>query len=319
MSGTSGETRATAQPAIGATRPIRVANAPCSWGILELDPRERSASFEQVLDEITASGYEGTELGDWGFLPTDPSRLAHELAYRNLALVAGFVPVRFWDGRCHDAGERAALDTAALVAAVGGPHAIVVLSDENGASAARVQHAGRIRSEHALGRDEWEMFARGVERVARAVRDTTGLRVAFHAHCAGYVETADELDCLLERTDPALVGVCLDTGHLTYAGADPVEVLRRHGSRVRHAHFKDCDPVVAREARTAGWDYFTAIRAGLFCELGRGSVPFAAVVSALRDVGYRGWIVVEQDVLPGQGTPLASARRNREYLRGIGL
>ena len=79
------------------------------------------------------------------------------------------------------------------------------------------------------------------------------------------------------------------------------------------------EPQVAGKARTDGWDYFTAIRQGVFCELGKGSVPFAAVANWLHMRGYGGWIVVEQDILPGMGSPKASAQRNREYLRTIGL
>ena len=151
------------------------------------------------------------------------------------------------------------------------------------------------------------------------MRDTTGLRTVFHHHCAGYVETPREIDALLKRTDPALLGLCLDTGHLTFAGGDPLAALATYGERIWHVHFKDCDPALAAQSRIEGWDYHTAVRRGIFCELGRGSVPFAAVLDALRAQQYGGWIVVEQDVLPGLGTPAASATRNRAYLRGLGI
>jgi inosose dehydratase len=95
--------------------------------------------------------------------------------------------------------------------------------------------------------------------------------------------------------------------------------LSRYADRVWHVHFKDCDPAVARQAGERGWDYFEAVRRGIFCELGHGSVDFPAMATALAARGYGGWVVVEQDVLPGMGTPAASARRNREYLHSIGL
>ncbi|HWQ14307.1 MAG TPA: TIM barrel protein, partial [Roseiflexaceae bacterium] len=95
--------------------------------------------------------------------------------------------------------------------------------------------------------------------------------------------------------------------------------LERFGERIWYVHFKDCAPAVAERARAEGWDYFTAVRHGLFCELGRGAVDFPAVAAWLRARGYRGWITVEQDVLPGMGAPRESARRNREYLASIGL
>jgi inosose dehydratase len=200
-----------------------------------------------------------------------------------------------------------------------GPSSVIVLADDNGSVAVRREHAGRIAPEHGLRDAEWDTFAAGAMRIARAVREATGLRTVFHHHCAGYVETPAEIDARMRRTDPGLLGLCLDTGHLTYGGGDPLAVLSRYGDRVWHVHFKDCDPAVARQARQHGWDYFEAVRQGIFCELGRGSVDFPAVVAALGARGYGGWIVVEQDVLPGMGTQAASARRNREYLRSIGL
>src|SRR5262249_42031568 len=153
--------------------------------------------------------------------------------------------------------------------------------------------------------------------VSAAVRDAAGMRTVFHHHCAGYVETPQEIDALMARTDASLVGLCLDTGHLMYGGGDPLVAIAKHGGRIRHVHFKDCALDVAERARRDGWDYHVAVRNGIFCELGRGMVPFADVRDALQLHHYAGWIVVEQDVLPGLGTPAASAVRNRAFLRGI--
>ncbi len=201
---------------------------------------------------------------------------------------------------------------------------LVILADDNGTDPVRTQYAGRVRSEMGLSPAEWEIFARGAERIARAVRDETGLPVAFHHHCAGYVETPEEIARLLDMTDRDLLGLVLDTGHYLYGtglvdGQRVLDGLDRFGERIRHVHFKDCQPQIAQRARTEGWDYFTAVQHGVFCELGLGAVPFAAIAEWLGVRGYQGWIVVEQDVLPGMGSPKASAERNRAYLRTIGL
>jgi inosose dehydratase len=141
----------------------------------------------------------------------------------------------------------------------------------------------------------------------------------FHHHCGGFVETTEEVDRLLALTDPAAVGLCLDTGHAAYGGGDPVDWLRRFGDRVRYVHLKDAHPGLMAQARGSGWNYLEAVAAGLFCELGQGCVDFAGALAELGARSYDGWLVVEQDILPGQGTPLTSARRNRAYLRGLGL
>jgi inosose dehydratase len=298
---------------------FRVANAPCSWGVLEFDLEGQAAGYAQVLDEMAQAGYAGTELGDWGFMPTEPGKLRAALAARKLALLGAFVPVALADPAAHKGGEEVALRTARLLAASSDTQPLIVLADDNGTNPTRTRFAGRIGAQHGWDEAQWAIAAEGVTRIARAVREQTGLRTVFHHHCAGFVETPAEVDTLLRKTDPSLLGLCLDTGHYRYGGGDPVAAVRKYGERIWHVHFKDCDPEVAARARAEGWDYFEAVRRGVFCELGKGEVDFPAVVAALRAVGYAGWIVVEQDVLPGTGTPLESAQRNRAYLSSIGL
>ena len=298
---------------------IKVANAPCSWGVLEFEAPATHAPAEQVLDEMAAAGYVGTELGDWGFLPTDASALAGEVGRRQLALVGAFVPVALARAEALGEGVDRAIRTAALLAGVAGGSPVIVLSDDNTSVPNRTERAGRIRADDGLTAAQWDGFAARAEQVARAVRAATGLRTVFHHHCGGYVETPQEIDALMSRTDATLVGLCLDTGHLVYGGGNAVDTLSKYRDRIWHVHFKDCEPELAQQARAEGWDYHTAVRRGIFCELGKGMVPFARVLDALRVEHYAGWIVVEQDVLPGLGTPAASAKRNREYLRQLGL
>jgi inosose dehydratase len=298
---------------------IKIANAPCSWGVLEFGLEGQTAGYAQVLDEMRETGYLGTELGDWGFMPTDPAKLKDEVAARGLALLGAFVPVNLSDPAAHAEGQERAVRTARLLAGASESAPFIVLADENGQDPARTQNAGRIRPDQGLNERQWHVFADGANRVARAVREHTGLRTVFHHHCAGYAETPEEIATLMALTDPQSVGLCVDTGHCRFGGGDPVELLKQHAARVWHVHFKDCHPGVRARARADGWDYFRSVREGVFCELGRGDVDFPGVVGALRDIGYDGWIVVEQDVLPGMGTPKESAQRNREYLRSIGL
>lgn len=301
------------------TYTFRVANAPCSWGVLEFDLEGEAAGYEQVLDEIAETGYAGTELGDWGFMPTDPATLRAELDRRGLALLAAFVPVALSQADQHAAGEEVAVRTARLLADTAGPECFIVLADDNGKVPLRTQNAGRVTPEMGLSDAQWQVFAEGVNRIARAVKEQTGLRTVFHHHCAGYVETPAEIDRLMALTDPSLVGLVCDTGHAMFGGGDPLELLRRYPERIWHVHFKDFDPAVAGRAKAENWDYFGAVRHGVFCELGKGAVDFPAVAAEMAKIGYNGWIVVEQDVLPSMGQPKESARRNREYLRSIGI
>jgi inosose dehydratase len=300
---------------------LRVGNAPCSWGTLEFEQTKgEPIKFDLMLDELAETGYTGTELGDWGYMPTDPSSLRAELDKRRLVMLGAFVPVALKNRDAHDAGVEAAVRTARLLSAVAtDPKPYLVLADENGSVPERTRNAGRITAELGLTADEWRVFADGANKVAHQVRRETGLRTVFHHHCAGYVETPDEIARFLDLSDPEAVGLVFDTGHYAYGSGscDAIGGLNRYKDRIWYVHFKDCDAGLARRARAEQWDYFEALKQGLFCELGKGCVDFPAVLRWLKTTGYAGYTLVEQDILPGMGTPKESARRNREYLRSI--
>lgn len=305
---------------------IKIGNAPCSWGVLEFDLEGEAAGYAQVLDEMAETGYAGTELGDWGFMPSDPAILAAELDARRLTMLGAFVPVALKYREAHQLGVEAALKVARLLRAtadrMAGRLPFLVLADNNGSEPARAQNAGRVEPEMSLSDAEWQVFATGAGEVARAVREETGLRTVFHHHCAGYVETPDEIARLLDLTDPRLLGLVFDTGHYAFGAGDCSAVpdgLRRFSDRIWYIHFKDCEPRIAEQSRREGWDYFESVRRGVFCELGKGCVDFTKVAAWLESRPDLEWGIVEQDVLPGMGKPKVSAAANRAYLRSIGL
>jgi len=294
---------------------IQVANAPCSWGALEFELEGESLGYRQGLDEMVETGYAGTELGDWGFMPDTPQALKPVLVDRGLELLGAFVPVALARSEAHKAGIELALKTAGLMYDAGFPDAFIVLADENGSEEERTKNAGRITPEMGLSEEQWNTFASGAGQVAGAVRDRYGMRTVFHHHCAGYVETPEEVDKLMELTDPEL----LDMGHYAFGGGDPLEALEKYYSRIWHVHFKDFDPEIGRDSIQNNYDYFESVEKGVFCELGKGSVDFQYIVKLLSTKGYDSWIVVEQDVLPGMGSPKRCALNNRSYIKSLGL
>src|SRR6266852_9157634 len=239
---------------------IRIANAPCSWGALEFEGLSgESIAYGQMLDELRDTGYVGTELGDWGYMPTEPAVLKMELERRHLSMVGAFVPVALKYSDAHARGEAEALKVAQLLAAVMDTRAeaqrpLLILADANGTEAARTRHAGRVTAEMGLSQHEWKTFASGAERIARTVRDVTGLPTALHHHCAGYIETPEEIAHFLDMTDPDLIGLVFDTGHYLFGtgstdGACVLDGLDRFAERIWHVHLKDCQPQVAERAR----------------------------------------------------------------------
>ena len=297
---------------------IKVANAPCSWGVIENIAGERGG-YARVIDEIHATGYLGTELGDYGFMPTDPAVLRAELAARQLKLLASWVSVKLHDAACHAESEADSVRNARLLAAVGGPDSMIVLGNDPYTDPIRTLRAGRIRPSEGMSEAQWQVFAEGADKVARAVKRETGLRTVFHQHIGTWIETPAETARLMQMTDPAVLGLVFDTGHCRFGGGDPLAMLEEHASRIWHVHFKDHEPLVAERSRREGWSGVQSVEHGVFCELGKGDTDFPAVLAQLKKQGYDGWIVVEQDVLPGMGNPRDSAQRNRDYLRAIGL
>jgi len=298
---------------------INIANAPCSWGALEFDLDGNSPSFVRVLTEMKESGYAGTELGDWGFMPTDPEALRKSLHEYDLQLLGAFVPVSLADGKAHEAGIELALKTARLMYDAGYRDAFIVLADDNGSVDERTRNAGRITPGMGLSPEQWKTFAAGADQVAGAVKEAFGMRTVFHHHCGGYVETPEEVTRLMELTNPSLLGLCLDMGHYAFGGGDPVVALEKYYDRIWHVHFKDFDPEVGERSLAEKFDYFKSVEEGVFCELGKGNVDFTSIVAILKRRGYEGWIVVEQDVLPGMGSPLACAKSNRSFIKELGI
>jgi inosose dehydratase len=295
---------------------IRVGNAPVSWGVYEAD--RPNPPFGRILDEIAGAGYEGTELGPYGYLPTEAAALARELKGRRLGLGSSFVALPLEDASRRADSVAHALRVARLLATqrVGE----LILADDEDPARARI--AGRIDKDGRSGWSDaqWREAAATIEAVARALRDQLGMRVVVHHHAGTFVETPAEIDRLLATTDADLVGLLLDTGHCVYGGGDPLDVLRRHRGRVRYLHLKDARPSELRHVRSSDVSMSEAWKRGVFCPLGEGMVDFPRLIETLRGGGYAGWLIVEQDVVPdAQGRlepdPSESARKSRAYLR----
>lgn len=278
---------------------MRIGSAPISWGVCELPGWGIVLPYDRVLDEMAALGYAGTELGPWGYLPRDPGTLQRELRVRGLELAGAFCPVRLHDPERNDEQLHYALETSRLLAELGAP--VLVLAEAGDPSRARI--AGRVAPEDArFSADDWSRFADGANEIARQAR-AMGLVTAFHPHAGTYVETPGEIDQLLRCTDPELVGLCLDTGHVAYGGGDPVALARREATRVRHVHLKDIYRDRYERALARGLDFTAAVGEDVFAPVGRGSVDMRDVLRALRDCGYDGWLIVEQDIRIREGHP----------------
>lgn len=286
---------------------IRVANAPVSWGIMEVEGWGPSMPYTAFLDELVSAGYSGTELGPYGFLPTNAAELRPQLEARSLSLISAFVPLHL---KRPELDLKPARTVGRLLRDLGASHMVVAdaMWGEREAVAGRVAESGTLLSD-----DDWRQVVSNIGAVCEAAVEL-GLRCVFHHHAGTYIETPDEVQRLLEATP---VGLCLDTGHYVYGGGDPVEAVRTYGERIEYLHFKDVAPERLRQARRSALGFLNGVRVGVFCELGRGCVRFPDLLTELDRIGYDGWAVVEQDIDPASTTqvPIECAKASRNYLR----
>jgi len=294
---------------------IRIGNAPCSWGV-EFADDPRNPAWTRVLDECRDAGYNGIELGPIGFMPENPDMLGPALAQRGLTLIGGVVFRPFHDAAKWDEVKDAAIRTCRALVAHGARHLVLIDS----ISPRRAPTAGRPAEAEQMDSAEWNAFASRFRDIARMGTEEYGLIVSIHPHAAGFIDFEPEVERLLADIDPAILKICLDTGHSHYAGFDPVAFMTRHMARIAYVHFKDIDPRVKADVVAKRTGFYDACGQGIFCNLGKGITDFHAVRQLLLESGYEGWCTVEQDCDPsGPTSPVDDARANRAYLRSIGF
>jgi inosose dehydratase len=286
--------------------------APITWNNEDLGAELGPAfGYTSILEEVRACGYAGTELGD-GF-PRDAHELRAALDARGLSLPSAWCGLGLFSASA-EADLAHTREICELLQAVGA--SFVNLADQG--TPQRKAFAGRADSAEAPGLTgpQWDALAERVCQAANVAR-SFGLQPLFHAHAGTWVETREDLEQFLRRVPDPLVKLVWDVGHALYGGVDPVDVVRAHPERIAYIHLKDVDARVLYDLRRHQLGFDDGIRRRVFVEVGRGLLDVRGLLTALRDIGYDGWLMVEQDSswLP----PTVSARASREYLRSLGV
>jgi inosose dehydratase len=287
---------------------MRIATAPVNWNNPDVPEYRAWLPYRQMMDEFVEAGYDATEWGPG--MPEDPAELKEALDARGLDMVGAFVGLGFRDLDRYDAEMDKAMTIARRLHATGGK---LLIAAEAGDDRRRAE-AGHVDEANGLTDDQWRNLAGGLHDLADNL-EPLGMRVVFHNHVGTYVETQSETARLLDETDPAKVGWCLDIGHLAYGGGDTLSMLPAYGDRVAHIHLKDVDGEVLARAKAEGWSFGKALKAWIFPALGEGIAHVPEVVGTLLARGYDGWFVLEQDTTPDD--PMDVARANREYLEAL--
>ena len=285
----------------------RIAGAPISWGVCEVPDWGIQLPAERVLAEMQALGLQATEFGPAGFLPDSPEAKAEFLDRFDLKAVGGFLPVLL-----HDAGHEPLPEVDAFIddcLAADAP--VVVLAAISGVDG--------YDDRPVLDELQWKTMLGNLDRIADHA-ESRGVIAVVHPHIGTMVENTDDVSRILTGSH---IGLCIDTGHLVAAGADPVAITAANPHRVEHVHLKDVDGEVAAKFLAKEITFSEAVSAGLFCVLGTGSVDLTSMIGALDDAGYDGWYVLEQDVMlttqPSGEGPITNVRASLDYLTGISV
>jgi inosose dehydratase len=295
------------------SKPALIGTAPDSWGVWFPDDPQQT-TWQRFLDEVAQAGYTRIELGPYGFLPTDPHRLRDELAERGLTLTAGTIFEHLHRPDSWDSTWRDVSAAASLTAAMGARHLVVIPAFW------RDDRTGEVLEDSELTSEQWPRYTAAMNRLAKAIRDEFGLQIQFHPHVDTHVDTHANVERFLAETDPDLVKICLDTGHISYCEGDNLKLIADHPDRIGYVHLKQVDPAVRDKARAEGLGFGEAVRMGAMCEPPNGVPDMPPILEALAALDHvELFAIVEQDLYPcAPDVPLPIATRTLDYLRSCG-
>ena len=290
---------------------IKVGIAPDSWGVW-FPRHEKQTPWNRCMDEMKQAGYDGLELGPWGYFPNTNPELKNALEARSLSLVAGTAGGDFLNDSSIDDMCKTIDDIAALLKDFPEAKYIVLLP-----SMYTDLESGELIMDPDLTDEQWTKYILNVQRAAERVA-AHGLIGTFHPHVDCHVQTETQIERLLADTT---VQLCLDTGHHVYGGGEPISFYRKHADRIPYIHIKDCDLAVKAKMDAEKWSFAKAVVENIMVEPGKGSINFTKLHDALSEKGYDGWVVVEQDLFPVKSfdIPLPIAKRGRKNLAKAGF
>lgn len=290
------------------TDKIQIGIAPIAWTNDDMPDLGRENTFEQCVSEMALAGFSGTEIGNK--YPKDPAVLKKALDLRGLSVASAWFSA-FLTTKPYEETERAFLAHRDFLHAMG---AKVIVVSEQGNSVQGKMDTPIFGHKHVMDDREWNLLCGGLNRLGRLAAEKD-MKIVYHHHMGTVVQTAEEIDRLMANTDPSLVFLLFDSGHLVFAGEDPMPVLQKYAGRIRHVHLKDVRPDVLKKVHAENMSFLQAVRAGAFTVPGDGGIDFAPIFQTLLQNGYEGWFLVEAEQDPAKANPLEYAIKARRYLR----
>lgn len=290
---------------------VSVGITPTCWTNDDFPLLGNEISFGQVVSEMALAGYEGCSVGH--NFPKDEAVLREELDRRGLRVSEPWSSTFFTANAMRERTVEQFRQSMDFIKRMGGE--TVVVAELGGAVH---QHpVAPIANKPHFTDEQWSALTAGLDELGRIAAEN-GMRLCYHHHMGTGVMTRAETDRLMESTDPEVVHLLLDTGHLYWAGDDPLDMAKAHADRIRHVHLKSVRQDVMERANATSLSFGEAVYEGVFTVPGDGVIDFAPIFQALADAGYAGWLMVEAEQDAAKANPLDYARRARAYLREVG-
>ena len=284
--------------------------APIGWCNDDMPELGAENTFKQTVSEMALAGFTGCEIGNK--YPSDPAELKRQLDLRGMRIASRWFS-SFLLTKPYEEVEADFVRELDFLAAVGANR--INVSEQSYSIQGKVDVPILTGGhKYVMNDEEWDRFCDGLSKLGRVARER-GFKLCFHHHMGTVVQTAEETDRMMANTDPEAVFLCYDTGHFTFAGEDPLRMLKKYVDRVGHVHLKDMRLAVVEEARKNDWSFLTSVRNGAFTVPGDGDVDFDPVFKVLADAGYQGWLLVEAEQDPAKADPLEYAIKGRTYIR----
>lgn len=305
---------------------IKIASAPCCWGVDDVN-NPHLPPWQRVLEEAAQAGYKGIELGPYGYIPLDVELVGNALHRQQLHIVAGTIFDDLVAAANLDSLLQQTRDICRLITrlprppqADGQKFAAPYLVVMDWGHPERDFQAGHSERAPRLSQQDWQRMVAHIRQIAAVAQAEFGVRTVIHPHAGGYIEFADEILQILADIPYAEAGLCLDTGHLYYSGMDPVQWLRQHASRLDYIHFKDIDLDVYQRVMQQHIAFFDACAQGVMCPIGKGVIDYPAIRRLLDDIGYHGYITIEQERDPRNAdSSLRDVTASLQYLQQAGF
>ena len=305
---------------------IQICGAPCCWGVD--DPKNPYLPpWQRVLSEAHEAGYRAIELGPYGYLPIDVKVVSEELNKNHLAIVAGTIFHDLVDPENQESVLQAVDDICKLITDDAMPTLERMEGQKFPTPYMTVMDWGHDERDYAAGHsdtaprmndEEWVQFMGHVRAVCERA-NKWGVGPVIHPHAGGYIEFSDEIEKLVRDIPYEIAGLCLDTGHLYYSGMDPVTYLKKYADRIDYVHFKDVNETVYQQVLGEHIRFFDGCGKGAMCPIGTGSLDYPAIRETLQEIGYNGYITIEQERDPrNSDTSLRDVKASVDYLKSVG-